>query len=142
MYARPPARRAYPRPLLSWLRVASETQHFQAYRGGKAPRFANDAELECAKLLDYYRVPWDYEPTTFVLERAEDGTVLEAFTPDFYLPDQDLYLELTVMKQSLVTRKNRKLRKLRELYPEVRIKLFYKRDIQRLAERYRLDVVS
>ena len=47
---------------------------FQAYCGRGVPRFANDVELECAKLLDYYRVPWDYEPTTFVLERDEDGT--------------------------------------------------------------------
>ena len=115
---------------------------FQAYRGRGVPRFANDAELECAKLLDYYGVPWDYEPTAFVLERAADGTVVEAFRPDFYLPEQDLYIEVTVMKQSLVTRKNRKLRKLRELYPDIRIKLFYKRDIQRLAERFRLDVAS
>ena len=115
---------------------------FQAYCGRAVPRFANDVELECAKLLDYYRVPWDYEPRTFVLEQAADGTVVEAFRPDFYLPDQDLYLEVTVMKQSLVTRKNRKLRKLRQLYPEIKVKLFYKRDIQRLAERYRLDLAS
>ena len=74
--------------------------------------------LECAKLLDFYRVPWQYEPTTFVLARNEDGTVTEAFSPDFYLPEQDLYLEVTVMKQSLVTRKNRKLRRMRELYPQ------------------------
>ena len=66
--------------------------------------------------------------TTFVLERDEEGRVTEAFTPDFYLPEQDLYLEVTVMKQSLVTRKNRKLRKLRQLYPDVKIKLFYERD--------------
>ena len=122
--------------------MASEVPDFQAYCGRGVPRFANDVELECAKLLDYYRVPWQYEPTTFVLERAADGGVLEAFKPDFYLPEQDLYLELTVMKQSLVTRKNRKLRKLRQLYPDIRIKLFYKRDIQRLAERYRLDLAS
>jgi len=122
--------------------MASEVPVFQAYCGRGEPRFANDVELECAKLLDYYRVPWQYEPTTFVLERAADGTIIEAFKPDFYLPEQDLYLELTVMKQSLVTRKNRKLRKLRELYPDVRIKLFYKRDIQRLAERYRLGLAS
>jgi len=122
--------------------MASEMPDFQAYCGRGAPRFANGVELECAKLLDYYRVPWDYEPTTFVLERAPDGTVVEAFRPDFYLPEQDLYLEVTVMKQSLVTRKNRKLRKLRELYPDVKVKLFYKRDIQRLAERYRLDLAS
>ena len=90
-------------------------------------------------MLDYYGVPWSYEPRTFVLEEDEEGRVVEAFTPDFYLPEQDLYLEITVMKQSLVTRKNRKLRKLRERYPDVKVKLFYKRDIERLAQRFRLD---
>jgi hypoxanthine phosphoribosyltransferase len=122
--------------------MASETPDFQAYCGSEPPRFQNDVEVECAKLLDYYRVPWDYEPRTFILEQAEDGTIIEAFRPDFYLPEQDLYLEVTVMKQSLVTKKNRKLRKVRELYPDVKVKLFYKRDIQRLAERYRLDLAS
>ena len=102
----------------------------------------NEAELECAKILDYHGVPWDYEPRTFVLERDEEGRVTEAFTPDFYLPEQDLYLEITVMKQSLVTRKNRKLRKLRALHPEIRVKLFYRRDIERLAQRYRLKLAS
>jgi hypoxanthine phosphoribosyltransferase len=115
---------------------------FQAYRGSEPPRFASQAELECAKVLDYYGVPWLYEPTTFVLERDAGGRVLEAFSPDFYLPDQDLYIELTVMKQSLVTRKNRKVRKLRERYPDVRIKLFYKRDLERLAQHFHLDLVS
>ena len=93
-------------------------------------------------MLDYYGVPWEYEPTTFVLERDPDGRVTSAFTPDFYLPEQDLYVEVTVMRQSLVTRKNRKLRKLRQRYPEVQAKLFYKRDIERLAQRYRLDLAS
>ena len=116
--------------------------HFQAFRGGKQPRFANRAELECAKLLDYYGVPWEYEPRTFVLERDAAGNALEAFAPDFYLPEQDLFVEITVMKQSLVTRKNRKLRKLRRLYPDVRIKLFYRRDLERLAQRFGLPVAS
>jgi hypothetical protein len=119
-----------------------EAPGFQAYRGTEPPRFASRAELECAKVLDYYGVPWEYEPRTFVLETDESGRVTEAFAPDFYLPDQDLYIELTVMKQSLVTRKNRKLRKLRERYPEVKIKLFYKRDLERLAQRFHLDLVS
>jgi hypothetical protein len=114
---------------------------FQAYLGSEEPVFASEYERECAKVLDYYGVPWEYEPRTFVLERDGDGQIVEAFTPDFYLPEQDLYLELTVMKQSLVTRKNRKLRKLRELYPDVNVKLFYKRDIERLAQRYRLNLV-
>src|SRR6059058_2848234 len=100
-----------------------EIPDFQAYRGTEPPRFASPAELECAKVLDYYGVPWLYEPRTFVLEEDGQGRVTEAFTPDFYLPEQDLYVELTVMKQSLVTRKNRKLRKLRQRYPNVRIPL-------------------
>ena len=115
---------------------------FQAYQGTEPPRFASPAELECAKVLDYYGVPWLYEPTTFVLERDAEGKVVEAFTPDFYLPEQDLYLEVTVMKQSLVTRKNRKLRKLRALYPDVKIKLFYERDFERLVTRYNLRTAS
>ena len=93
-------------------------------------------------MFDFYGVPWEYEPTTFVLEEDEHGRVVEAFKPDFYLPEQDLYVEVTVMKQSLVTRKNRKLRKLRQRYPDVRVKLFYKRDVERLAERYRLELAS
>lgn len=122
--------------------MLSEIPDFQAYRGTEPPRFAHAAEVEYAKILDYHGVPWEYEPRTFVLERDEDGNVVEAFTPDFYLPEQDLYVEVTVMKQSLVTRKNRKLRKLRQRYPDVRVKLFYKRDLERLAQRYGLKLAS
>ena len=122
------------------MRVALEAPDFQVYAGKEPPQFANEAELECAKILDYYGVPWKYEPRTFVLEEAADGRVIEAFTPDFYLPEQDLYLEITVMKQSLVTRKNRKLRKLKARYPEVNVKVFYRRDIARFAERFNLEL--
>jgi hypoxanthine phosphoribosyltransferase len=128
--------------VLPLTKVTLETPVFQAYLGSEPPRFANRSEIECAKILDYYRVPWDYEPRTFVLEEDEAGRVVEAFTPDFYLPEQDLYLEVTVLKQSLVTRKNRKLRKLRARHPDVKIKLFYRRDVERLAQRYRLEFAS
>ena len=116
--------------------------HFQAYRGTEPPRFVNGVELECAKILDWYGIPWEYEPRSFVLERDAEGRITSAFTPDFYLPEQDLYVEVTVMKQSLVTRKNRKLREVRRLYPDVSVKLFYRRDIERLAQRYRLRIAS
>jgi hypoxanthine phosphoribosyltransferase len=122
--------------------VSAETSVFQAYRGAEPPRFANRIELECAKVLDYYGIPWEYEPRTFVLGRDADGRVTSAFAPDFYLPEQDLYVEVTVMKQSLVTRKNRKLREVRRLYPDVNVKLFYRRDIERLAQRFRLKLAS
>jgi hypothetical protein len=129
-------------PIATLATVVPETPVFQAYCGSEPPRFQNDAELEYAKVLDWHGIPWQYEPTTFVLARDEEGRVTEAFTPDFYLPDQDLYLEVTVMKQSLVTRKNRKLRKIRELYPDVKVKLFYERDFERLATRYGLRKAS
>ena len=122
--------------------VRAETDRFQAYCGAEPPRFANRIELECAKILDWYGIPWAYEPTSFVLARDAGGRVTRAFTPDFYLPEPDLYVEVTVMKQSLVTRKNRKLRELRELYPHVNVKLFYRRDIERLAQRYQLKLAS
>ena len=96
-------------------------------------RFANEAERECARLLDFYGIAWDYEPRTFPLDVDADGTVREAFTPDFYLREFDLYLEVTTMRQALVTRKHRKLRRLVEQYPDVRAKLFARRDIERLA---------
>jgi hypoxanthine phosphoribosyltransferase len=122
--------------------VREETDQFQAYCGAEPPRFANRIEVECAKILDWYGIPWAYEPTSFVLEHDAEGRVTRAFTPDFYLPEQDLYVEVTVMKQSLVTRKNRKLRELKQLYPHVNVKLFYRRDIERLAQRYRLRLAS
>jgi hypoxanthine phosphoribosyltransferase len=122
--------------------VRVESPVFQAYCGSEPPRFANRIELECAKILDYYGVRWDYEPQTFVLDQDDDGRVVSAFTPDFYLPEQDLFIEVTVMKQSLVTRKNRKLREVRRLYPNIRVKLFYRRDIERLAQRHRLRWAS
>ena len=122
--------------------MPSHPQAFRAYTGTAPPRFVNEVELECARMLDYYGVPWAYEPRTFVLERDADGRVTSAFTPDFYLPEQDLYVEVTVMRLSLVTRKNRKLRELRRLYPGVKVKLFYRRDIERLAQRLRLQLAT
>jgi hypoxanthine phosphoribosyltransferase len=132
----------HPTAQLPWLAMELELPVFKAFRGTEPPRFASPAELECAKVLDYYDVPWEYEPRTFVLEQDEKGRVTEAFTPDFFLPEQNLYVEITAMKQSLVTRKNRKLRKLRERYPDVRIKLFYRRDLERLAQHFHLDLAS
>jgi len=97
--------------------------------------FAHPSEEEFSRLLDFYRIDWLYEPRSFPLE-WEGERVVEMLTPDFYLPQVGLYIELTTMKQSLVTEKNRKLRRLRELYPEIKIKLLYKRDYHRLLAKY------
>jgi hypothetical protein len=98
--------------------------------------FAHESEEEFAHILDFYHIRWDYEPRTFVLERDGDGNVLKCFTPDFYLPDHDLFIEITTLKQSLVTKKNRKVRLLKELYPDVNIKLLYASDYAKLLEKF------
>lgn len=98
--------------------------------------FAHASEAELARILDYYQVRWEYEPRSFPILWTLDGQVIESFAPDFYLPDADLYVELTTLKQALVRKKNRKLRRLRELYPEIRIKLFYAKDFRALMLKY------
>jgi len=101
--------------------------------------FAHPSEEEFAKVLDFYRIRWEYEPKAFAIGWDEAGKVTEAFAPDFYLPDVDLYIELTTLKQSLVTEKNRKIRRFRELYPEVKLKVFYGRDYRRLLAKYGIE---
>lgn len=98
--------------------------------------FAHESEEEFARILDFYHIAWQYEPRAFALERDGDGHITSSFTPDFYLPEHDLYIELTTLKQSLVTKKNRKVRRLRELYPEVNIKILYASDFRKLVEKF------
>ncbi len=100
------------------------------------PVFAHASEAELARILDFYQVAWEYEPQVFPILWDLDGNVVESFAPDFYLPDLDLFVELTTLQQRLVRKKNRKVRRLRELYPQLRIKLFYLRDFEALMLKY------
>jgi hypothetical protein len=105
--------------------------------------FAHASEAEMSRILDFYAVRWEYEPHTFPILWNLDGDVVESFAPDFYLPDLDLYLEMTTLRQKLVRKKNRKLRRLRELYPDLNVKLFYARDFRALMLKYgRLALVD
>ncbi|MAT37467.1 MAG: hypothetical protein VX843_03095 [Actinomycetota bacterium] len=105
---------------------------YQIQDSENSENFAHDSEKRVAELFDFYGVSWEYEPTTFVLEEDESGNPLSAFTPDFYLPEHDLYLEITTLRQPLVTHKNKKLRKMSEKYPDVNVRILYQRDIERL----------
>jgi hypothetical protein len=98
--------------------------------------FAHASEAEMSRILDFYAVRWEYEPDTFPILWNLEGDVVESFSPDFYLPDLDLYLEMTTLRQRLVRKKNRKLRRLRELYPDLNVKLFYARDFRALMLKY------
>jgi hypothetical protein len=103
-----------------------------------ATSFAHPSERVAAQILDYYGLHWEYEPTTFPIEWDSKGQVIASFSPDFYLPDFDLYIELTTMSQKLVTKKNRKVRRLKELYPDIQIKIFYQKDFRALCFKYGL----
>jgi hypothetical protein len=98
--------------------------------------FAHASEKEFAKILDFYRIKWKYEPKTFPIEWDKNGNPVTSFTPDFYIADYNLYIELTTLNQKLVTKKNRKLKKLKEHYPDVNIKLFYKKDFNNLLFKF------
>jgi hypoxanthine phosphoribosyltransferase len=113
------------------------------HAGRVLPVFAHASEGEMARILDFYRIRWEYEPHTFPILWTLDGDVAESFSPDFWLPDLDLYLEMTTLRQKLVRKKNRKLRRIRELYPDLRIKLFYARDFRALMLKFgRLAMVD
>jgi hypoxanthine phosphoribosyltransferase len=105
---------------------------------GKAPVYGHPAEELFARILDYYGLDWEYEPTTFPLEWNDQGAITEAFTPDFYLPGQDLYIELTTLRPKLSTFKNRRLRRMQELYPHIHIKLLKRRELRAMLVKYGL----
>ena len=102
-------------------------------------KFAHASEQQFGRLLDFYQIEWEYEPRSFDLGWDREGNVIQRFTPDFFLPQYDLYIEITTLNQRLVTKKNGKIRKLRELYPGINCKIFYQRDYLSLVTKYGLE---
>jgi hypothetical protein len=102
----------------------------------KSPVFIHPIEAAFARILDFYGITWEYEPRTFPLEWDDDGNVMVAFKPDFYLPQQNLYVELTTLRPKLTLRKNRKLKLVQELYPDIHIKLFKRRELRNMMLRF------
>ena len=129
-----------PVALLPELKRAVAALELNSDDGPGQPRpavsFAHSSEEELARILDFYHIAWQYEPRSFAIEWDAEGNVVRSFTPDFYLPEHDLYIELTTLKQSLVTKKNRKVRLLRELYPDVNVKILYASDYRKLIEKF------
>ena len=101
-------------------------------------QFSHPAEEIFARILDFYGLDWEYEPRTFPLEWNDQGAVTEAFSPDFYLPGQDLYIELTTLRPKLANYKNRRIRRMQELYPDVHVKLIKRREMRDMMVKYGL----
>lgn len=123
----------------SLLSEKSQSQVATAITTPEIPTFSHSAEEAFATILDYYGVEWKYESRTFPLEWDEKGNVLEAFCPDFYLPQQNLYIELTTLRPKLSNKKNRRLRRMKELYPDVNVKLIKRKEIRDLLVKFGLD---
>ena len=100
--------------------------------------FSHPSEEELARVLDFFGIEWQYEPTTFPLRSDEDGNLIEAFSPDFYLVEQELYVELTTLRPNLMRDKRRKVRLLKELYPDIKVRLWNRKDFERFLERFGL----
>ena len=115
------------------------SEHFPTQLPSASVRFAHNSERQFARLLDFYNIAWEYEPREFVLEWDRLGNPVLAFRPDFYLPAYDLFIEITTLNQKLVTKKNRKIRQLRALYPGTKIKILYQRDYLSLLVKYGLE---
>ena len=105
----------------------------------EADQFMHPSEEEFAHMLDFYRIRWEYEPKTFLLEWDSEGNVIEAFSPDFHLPDQDLYIELTTQKPKQAWKKNRKIRRMKELYPDVNVRLIDKKGFESLLRKHSIE---
>jgi cytidylate kinase len=119
-----------------------EEQETALFPGVNEDKFMHPSEAKFARMLDFYQIKWEYEPKTFLLEWDSEGNVLEAFSPDFYLPEQNLFIELTTQKARLGWKKNRKIRRLKELYPEVKIKLINRQGFASLLHKQGPDQES
>ncbi len=116
------------------------TKERERYPRWHEVRFAHRSEQEFARLLDFYEIKWLYEPVSFDIAWDKKGNPVSKFTPDFYLPEFDLYIEITTMNQKLVTKKNRKIRRLMELYPQVKCKILYRKDFEHLLFKYNINL--
>lgn len=119
--------------------IEFEERMFSEPEEEEEEKFMHPSEEEFARMLDFYRIRWEYEPKTFLLEWDSEGNVLEAFSPDFYLTDQDLYIELTTQKPKQAWKKNRKLRRMKELYPDVSVRLIDKKGFESLLKKHRIE---
>ena len=85
-------------------------------------KFAHYSEKLFSEHLELFNITWIYEPRSFPLKWGS-GSIKMMFTPDFYLPDYDIYIEITTMNQKLITKKQKKIKLAKKLYPQYNFKL-------------------
>ena len=83
-------------------------------------------EANIARLFNYLGIRWQHQPKIFNL-------VSQNYTPDFYLPDDDIYIEV---KNFLWKYSKIRDRKFRKLYPDIKLTLLLKKDYLELEKKY------
>jgi len=83
-------------------------------------------EANIARLFNYLGVKWLYQPKTFDLGSQN-------YTPDFYLPDRNAYVEV---KNFLWKYSKIRDRKFRKIYPDINLTLLLKKNYLKLENKY------
>jgi len=80
--------------------------------------FRSATEANYARYLNLAKIKWEFEPRTFYFEGVRRGNV--SYTPDFYLPNEDRWIEI---KGWLDGPSKTKLKRFKKYYPEEFAKL-------------------
>ena len=80
-------------------------------------------EVAFAQWLDLSRYKWLYESKTFDLGNT-------TYTPDFYLPEFDCYIEI---KGRSLDYFKKKLKLFKKLFSNINYKILYKKDLEKLG---------
>lgn len=83
-------------------------------------------EANIARLFNYSDIKWKHQPKIFDLKT-------QTYTPDFYLPEYDMYIEV---KNFLWKYSEIRDRKFRKLYPDINLILLLKKNYLELEKEY------
>ena len=98
--------------------MVNQSNPYSRAKGGKREDldniyFRSSWEANIARYYNFIGVKWEFEPKTFIFKDVTRGSV--SYTPDFYLPDQDKWIEV---KGWMDGKSKTKLKRFEKQYPE------------------------
>jgi len=95
--------------------------------------FRSSWEANVARYFNFVGIKWEFESKTFWFENIKRGN--RSYTPDFYLPEEDRYVEVKGwMDKSSKT----KLKRMAKYYPNIKIEIIAKDEYKAIAKWKRL----
>jgi hypothetical protein len=92
-------------------------------------------EANVARILKHFSIEYSFEQKSFLLNKPEGGQT--RYTPDFYLPQYDTYIEV---KGRWYSDGKSKFQLCKEQYPNIKIKLVDGKKYKRLEKRYKRKI--